>query len=275
MSPHYFGIPPVFRICLLSLLIFGGAAASFANGDKADGTPCFWQRDPEAEFDNEGRNHCAPVAIADGLVYLATVRGFDDVCDSTDHDGQVALITELAEEVSTDPAEGTNPDKILTGLVSYAESHGYSFERLELASWRGVSAANKKHKIAAKPSLSWMTAAAEDPDTIEIMNFGWYKQEDDGSYTRHSGHCVNVVGAGAGSRTFDIHNPLLPPDRQETATRITLTPLDDDFAVEQGSGAPATMAGYFSAVGPGLPFNKQSVSAAVLDSVILFKLKAN
>ncbi len=260
------------RLALASLLALVSLPAALAEGDKAEDTPRFWQRDPEAEFENEGRNHCAPASIGVGLVYLATARGFDDLVESTDHDGQVALITELAEEMATDPAEGTNPDKILTGLRSYAKKRGVTFERLELATWRGVSARNRSHLIGTKPKLSWMTAAADDPDAVVIFNFGWYKEDDDGGYTRHSGHWVSVVGSGPRARQFEVHNPALKPERQKTDTRITLAPVEDDFVMTNAAGDETAMTGYYQAEGPGLPFNKNAVSAAVLDSVIVFKL---
>ena len=250
------------------------AALSLAHAEpsKLEHTPGFWQRDPEADFDNEGRNHCAPVAIGAGLVYLATAQGYDDLVDGTDHDAQIALITDLAEKMETDPAEGTNPDKILNGLRSYAEQRGYSFERLELCSWRGLSAGNKRYKIGSKPRLSWIVAAAEDPEAIAILNFGWYKEEEDGSYTRHGGHWVSVVAARGGGR-FDVRNPLLQPRRQRIDTEVTLQPVGDDFIVAQTNGSEFDMTGYYQAEGPGLPFDTNRLSAAVLDSVIVFKLK--
>jgi hypothetical protein len=263
-----------YRSLAFALLVVPGCLV-FAHGDhsKAENTPCFWQRDPDAEFDNEGRNHCAPVSIADGLVYLATTRGLDDLVDSTDHDGQIALITELAADMKTDPTDGTNPDKILTGLLKYAKKHGYAFERLELATWRGVSSANRKYKIGTKPALSWMTAAAKDPDVVEVFNFGWYKEDDDGGYTRHDGHWVNIVGSGPETSQFELHNPLLKSERQKTDTSITLSPLSDDFVVTGANGQESNRNGYYQAEGVGLPFNKEKISAAVLDSVIVFKVK--
>ena len=244
--------------------MLSASGAAFADGAKSEETPCFWQRDPEAGFENDGRNHCAPVSIAAGLVYLAEARGCDDLVEGTDHDAQIALITDLAEAMATDPTEGTNPDKILTGLRSYVSKRGYSFERLELATWRGVSAANKKYLVATKPSLSWMTAAAKDPDVVQVLNFGWYKEEEDGTYARQSGHWVNVVGTGPQARQFDVHNPMLRPERQETDTSIVLTPVDADFVASSPSGGETGMSGYFEAEGPGLPFNRDTVSAAVL-----------
>ena len=257
---------------LAPLLVLASVPAALAGAEKAEETPRFWQRDPEAGFENEGRNHCAPASIGVGLVYLATARGFDELVDSTNHDGQIALITGLAEEMATDPVEGTNPDKILTGLRSYAKKRGYTFERLELATWRGVTARNRKHLIGTKPKLNWMSAAAEDPDVVVVFNFGWYKEADNGAYTRHGGHWVSVVGAGPRARQFEVHNPLLKPERQTTNTRIALTPVDDGFVMTNAAGDETEMTGYYQAEGPGLPFNKETVSAAVLDSVIVFKL---
>jgi alpha/beta superfamily hydrolase len=90
--------------------------------------------------------------------------------------------------MDTDPTEGTNPDKILTGLLRYAKKRGYALERLELASWRGVSQSNQKYLIGTKPNLSWMKAAAKNPDVVTIFNFGWYVKSDNGDIRRHSGH---------------------------------------------------------------------------------------
>ena len=65
----------VFTIGLIFSLSLGRALS--AGSEKADHTPAFWQRDPAADFENEGRNHCAPTAISDGLVYLALARDLD------------------------------------------------------------------------------------------------------------------------------------------------------------------------------------------------------
>jgi hypothetical protein len=258
---------------VFALLLLGGFTIAAAAPDKGAQTPCFWQRDPDGEFENEGRNHCAPVAISDGLIYLSAARGFSDLVAETGHDGQMALVNDLAEKMATDAVEGTSPDKIVTGLLSYAETRGYSFDRLEVATWRSLRASNRKYKVAAKPALNWMIAAAKDPDTVEVLNFGWYKQEDDGTYTRHSGHWVNVIGAGPGAGQLQVHNPMLQPDKQVTDTVVTLKRLDDNFVLTMESGDELKLAGYYEAEGPGLPFNNNKYAAAVLDSVIVFKLK--
>ena len=118
-----------------------------------------------------------------------------------------------------------------------------------------------------------MTAAAKNLDVVEVFNFGWLKKGDDGEYTRQDGHWVNVVGAGPDPFQFELRNPLLKSDRQKTDTSITLGPLGEDFVVTDANGEESNRNGYYQAKGVGLPFNKEKISAAVLDSVIVFEVK--
>src|SRR2546425_7751920 len=113
---------------LILALVPAQRTGTFAQqaGSKADLTPVFWQRDPDADFEDEGRMHCAPTSVSDGLIYLAKAYGMKNLVPGTGHKDQISLIQELAEEFGTDPSiGGTNPDKILTGLQSYVESKGY------------------------------------------------------------------------------------------------------------------------------------------------------
>src|SRR5438132_12219982 len=94
------------------------------SGSKDDLTPTFCQRDPDADFEDEGRMHCAPTSVSDGLIYLAKAFGMTDLVPGTQRKkDQIKLIEELAEHFQTDPSiGGTNPDRILTGLQSYVKS---------------------------------------------------------------------------------------------------------------------------------------------------------
>src|SRR6266403_2235700 len=74
------------------------------SGSKDDLTPTFWQRDPDADFEDEGRMHCAPTAVSDGLIYLTRAFGMKGLVPGTDHDNQIKLIQELGEEFGTDPS---------------------------------------------------------------------------------------------------------------------------------------------------------------------------
>ena len=178
---------------------------------KSKQTPTFWQKDPEASFEGEGRMHCAPTAISAGLIYLSRTFGWKGLVSGTDHDSQIKIIHDLAGAFHTDPSiGGTNPDRILTGLQTHVKSKGFSFDRLEVMTWRGLSDANKKFKLGTKPGLAWMRKAASSKDTVVAFNFGWYHDGDDG-HTRKGGHWVAVVGSDPDSAKFYIHNPALQP----------------------------------------------------------------
>lgn len=265
---------------LLSLSFFISAQKTilFAQKtqSKADLTPTFWQRDPDADFEDEGRMHCAPTAVSDGLIYLARAFGMTDLVPGTQRKkDQIELIEELAEHFQTDPSiGGTNPDRILTGLQSYVKSKGYVLSRLELMTWRPVSKANKKFKIGIKPEISWMRSAARSKDTVMIFNFGWYYETEDG-YSRKGGHWVAVVGAAPDTNEFYVHNPILRPAEQSAKKSVVLSRLDEDFLMVESGGQEiegTNMKGYYDGEGPGLPRGK-SVEAAILDAVIVFSLK--
>lgn len=259
-----------FSAALLLALVSAPKTAIRAqqNGSKDSLTPTFWQRDPDANFEDEGRMHCAPTSVSDGLIYLTRAFGMKGLVPGTDHDHQIKLIETLAEEFGTDPSiGGTNPDKILTGLQSYADGKGYVLTRLEMKSWRGVSRDNKEFKIGTQPDMAWMRSAASSKDTVVLFNFGWYYEGDDG-YTRKGGHWVNVVGVSGNE--FIVHNPILKPEKQSEQKSVELTRLDDDFIVPKDSGE-ANMKGYYEGKGPGLPHGEKVT--AILDSVIVFSLK--
>jgi hypothetical protein len=259
--------------CLIFALAFVVSAQNsslFAQSKEAL-TPTFWQRDPDANFEDEGRMHCAPTSVSDGLIYLSRAFGWKNLVPGTGHKEQIELIQELAEEFGTDPSiGGTNPDKILTGLQSYVKAKGYELSRLEMKSWRSVSSANKQFKIGAKPDMAWMRSAARSKDTVVIFNFGWYYEGED-DYTRKGGHWIAVVDADSDNQ-FTVHNPILPSDKQAEQKSLELTMLNDDFIVAKDSGE-ANMKGYYVGNGSGLPHGK-SVTA-ILDAVIVFSLKQN
>src|SRR5256714_13689088 len=125
-SPFSRALSAILIAATLVWLIPSHATAVYAQDSKTAAskealTPTFWQRDPDADFEDEGKMHCAPTSVSDGLIYLSKVNGWKDLVPGTEQKkDQIKLIQELAEEFSTDPSiGGTNPDKVLTGLQSY------------------------------------------------------------------------------------------------------------------------------------------------------------
>lgn len=247
------------------------AKATGAKGDaKQRYTPAFYQMDPLADFDGNGSNFCAPAAVSNGLIYLALARQLEHLAPETDRDGQIALIKELAEHMETDPAQGTPPGRIIDGVYGYVQSLDYEIGRMEVAGWRPLGADNKEFSIGQRPSLAWLRKAAQDPDTVVLLNVGWYKAEG-GRYRRYGGHWVTLVSAGASASEFQVRNPAIRALDQAGKAKVTLTALGSQFATVKGSGAPANMAGYFKVAGPGLPHGPSIT--AVLDCAMLFTVE--
>lgn len=262
-------------IVFLSCLVVPQAAPAGSAKQKDELTGTFCQLDPEAGFDGDGSNFCAPTAIANGFLYLARARGMTDLVDGTDHKSQVALVKALAEHMETDPDIGTNPSKIIYGLQEYLQARGYSLATLEIAGWRRIDSEHRKFLVSRKPSLPWMVKAVEDPDTVLILNNGWYRDTEDGGCVRKGGHFVVAVGAGPGASQFRVHNPALEPDEQKTSTSVTLTPVSESIVADATSNGveELELQGYYKMRGPGLPFTTKKAAFAALDFVIAFKVK--
>ncbi|GEM_PF-1611866 len=265
--------PVLAVLIILCLLLCQVVTAESSDKNKQTGTFC--QKDPEAGFENDGSNYCAPTSIANGLLYLATARDMKDLVDGTDHGAQVALIKKLAEHMDTDPDIGTNPSKIINGLESYLQGKGYSFASLEVAGWRNLNDEHEKYLVSKKPEMQWMQKAVKDPDTVVIFNNGWYRETDDGDYIRKGGHFVIAVGAGPNAGEFQVHNPALDPDEQQTETAVTMTPLGSDIVADAKANGVEELSldGYYKMEGPGIPHTKEKAAFAALDFVIVFKLK--
>jgi hypothetical protein len=264
---------PCLAILVLLFLVFPQAVTAGSPGKKEQ-TNTFWQLDPDADFEGDGSNFCAPAAVSNGLIYLARARGRTNLVDGTDRYAQIALIKALAEHMETDPEIGTNPSKIIYGLDEYLKSKGFAFDRLEIAGWRRIDADHKGYLISRNPDMKWLREAAKDPDTVVILNNGWYRNADEG-YIRKGGHFVIVVGAGPGVSEFQVHNPAMEPARQKENTSVSLTPIHGSLIADATSNGveELDLAGYFKMEGPGLPFTSAKAAFAALDFVIVFKVK--
>ncbi|MFN3432228.1 MAG: hypothetical protein ACK46X_20045 [Candidatus Sericytochromatia bacterium] len=249
-------------------------AATGAAYSKVKLTPSFYQMDPTAEFDGNGSNFCAPTAVSNGLIYLAVGRGLEGLVEETDHDGQVALIKELAEHMETDPDQGTSPGQILNGVYSYMENLEYSVGTMEVAGWRPLGSDNEEFSIAKKPSFAWLKDAAKNPDTVVLLNVGWYKAEA-GGYRRYGGHWVTVVGAGPGQWDLQVRNPAIRAGDQARLSTVSFTTLGNNAAIAKtpapARGLPPTLAGYYKVAGPGLPHG--NAITAVLDCAMVFTVE--
>ncbi len=257
-------------VLLVAVTFPGAGALAKGTATKQARTPAFCQSDPTAGFKGDGSNYCAPTAVSDGLIYLTTEREYEDLAPATTPAAHAKLIKQLAAKMATDPAKGTGPGAIMKGIWGYVTARGYEIDRLEYAGWRDIGADNaKRYGQGARPKLTWLRAGAKDPETVLLVNVGWYKQTT-GGYKRSGGHWLNVVGTGPGKLDFVVRNPALPVGEQRTKSAVQLTALDAGFKVVGSPGTPATMAGYYKVAGAALPMGK--ATTAVLDCAMLFTL---
>jgi hypothetical protein len=258
---------------LVAAMVLGSCAAVLAQAstDKVKSTPAFCQRDPEANFKNEGRDFCAPTSLSDSLIYLNDARGNKKLVKNTDHRGQVKLIKKLAKDMGTDPRAGTGPDQILTGLQTYISDRGYSLGKLEIKTWRPLIAKNNKFLTGPQIDLGWLRTNANDPDMGVILNVGWYRKGPKG-VTRDGGHWVAVVGAATSGSEFYLRNPLMQPAEQQAhpAAQIQPVPAATDV-YRAANGSKIGPAGLFQVTGPGLVHGNNLL--AIVDGVIIYKVK--
>ncbi len=91
-------------------LVLGASSVLLAQQSptKEVSTPGFWHwRDPrQASFFRIGDAPCiaGPTAISDRLIYLSRAFGMQGLVAGSDHDSQMGLITDLAEQFHTDPS---------------------------------------------------------------------------------------------------------------------------------------------------------------------------
>ena len=266
---------PGFVVAIFLLLTLAAVPQALSESPKEARTGVFWQMDPTAAFEEEGSNYCAPTSISNGLVYLAKARGMTDLVTGTDHKSHIALIQALAEHMETDPEIGTPPSQIISGLHEYLQTRGYSFALVQLAGWRKIDSDHKQYLVSRTPELNWIRKSADDPDTIVILNNGWYRETEDGDYVRKGGHFTIAVAAGPGAGELQVHNPAMKPEAQKTDTSVTLEPLASDTVAGASSNGVDSLHldGFYKMHGPGLPFTAKKAAFAALDFVIVFKVK--
>jgi hypothetical protein len=238
---------------------------------KAAETPHFWQRDSRGGFANGGRDYCCPVAVSNSLVYLAH-HGFPALLPEGNGDQpQIDLINLLASSdyFGTDPANGTSPGEVLSGVQKYVEDNGYRCERLEYEGWRKVGRNNQDEIKASRPSLDWIKEGIRNPHGAVWLNIGWYTQNGDGEWKRTGGHWVTLVGCGNAddANQLLIHNPGMRGSDNPANDVVHLQPVAEG-TLDTGRQSTEDASGMYLISGLGLPISR-GVDAAFLDAAIV------
>ena len=82
-----------------------------------------------------------------------------------------------------------------------------------------------------------------------------------------------MVSAGPPALQFDAHNLALEPERQEDDTSLFLELVTARSIAIREDGKKYSLTGYYKVEGPGVGLKDGSAYIAILDSVIVFKLR--
>lgn len=167
-----------------------------------------------------GKPHCAPAAISNSLVWLASL-GLSELqpFQGKDHNlSQAQLVQKLGLMMETDSESGTSPYRALNGLKKYLDERKVKFKRLAGAGWRDLP--DFAVKDQQQTTLQWIQEGTLKKNSVWIL-IGWFRYEEKtDSYTIFDGHWMTVVGYGKDRKGQLNKNIIILHDPAERAERI-------------------------------------------------------
>lgn len=231
-------------------------------------TPDLLQTDSKAGFPGGGKMFCAPVAVSNGLMWLAA-NGYPALAPvaKDPQAAQHALVLALAEPrfLNQDLGEGTGAGDLLRGVASWVKQAGYTYKRVEFQGWR-------KHGPSystgvAVPQLDWVKRALLGPSAV-WLNVGWYKHTKEG-YARVSGHWVTLVGYDGD--VLIVHDPSPRSEQGGVQNRVTIREIAGGQLTGKKAELPLGATGYFAITG-GLPV-KNGAHVGIIDGVAVLEME--
>ena len=240
--------------------------------------PDLLQTDARLGLPRGGRMACGPVAVANGLVFLAQ-QGWPRLVPLADEPVVAAIdvVRQLASGryMNTSLAEGTSTAGLLLGVGRYVRDHGYEVRALQYAGWRAHPARHGSGR--SRPDLPALAAALRRPGTVAWMNVGWYRLGDGASrWERVGGHWVTVAGQGRDAdgredaSVWILRDPSPRSGRRARGEIVRLDVLTDGTLVGPQPELPQPARGVPRILeGLGLP---DGAEAALVDGVVLLDL---
>lgn len=214
-----------------------------------------------------GGQYCAPVSASNALAWLSE-RGYPKLMPGPQI--ELAKLLGTKELMNTATNDGTGVQDVVNGLTTYVDQCGYTIDELTYQGWRS---ARKKslHRLPGHADVHEI-AKRFSPDTVGLLNVGWYKRKGD-DFERHGGHWVTLVGFEPGEpATLLIHDPASRSPEGENE-RVTAKLLRSGKLVGNNRELPTSAAGAWE-LGGELKLNKKKgVDTAILDGVVLLRLK--
>jgi len=239
--------------------------------EKIDSIPDLTQTAPKANFPAGGNQFCIPVAVSNSLFWLNS-NGFPGLVDNTGHSlaDQANLAKLLASKayMDTDPNKGTKISGFMEGLVKYIVNRGYRIELLIYQGWNLNS---------EDPNLDQIKCGIIGSGCV-WLNAGWYKYDaSKNEYKKIGSHWVTLVGYGKDQNNNPDPNILIIHDPSSRAGNafaneyVRLILITDGILTGNAWGLPRNASGFYKLTG-GMHI-KRTANCAILDGVIIFKLK--
>lgn len=214
-----------------AILAMSAAAVAVASPDRAAARaqdlrrikeiPDFSQTDPRLGLPNGGEMYCAPVAAANGLVWLAEHRGFSQLLpvqglSLTEKVAMLARALGSSALMSTAPKGGTTFDRFLFGLERYALQVGYR----PVVAYRGRWPMPARFRAGPGPvDRAWMVREF-DYDRVVWASIGFYETMRGQGLRRVGGHMITMVGYGRGPNGRVDHDAVSFHDSDDRSDRV-------------------------------------------------------
>ncbi|MBX9689278.1 MAG: hypothetical protein K2X27_21390 [Candidatus Obscuribacterales bacterium] len=182
--------------------------------EKLDQIPDFKQTEKELGFPDQGRDFCAPVAVADTFAYMSE-HGYRELLLKEDRNSKtvmpIASCRKLAELMKTRPIQGTSSEDFLNGLKAYIEQcSGYKIKELKYHGWNRHPSEFDEH--AEIPDLAFLKNSIRN-NRYAWLNIGWYKEnQQKHELERQSGHWLTLVAYGLDYNGLSEENTLIVRD---------------------------------------------------------------
>lgn len=249
------------RIGCFVLLCCGSVLAQ----DRSE-IPDLTQTEIASDGGDGGAMYCAPVSVANSILWLAA-NGYPELVDDPeDEEAQRKLVLKLAKLMGTNIEIGTNPPQICWGLTKFLEQKGVEGFSLHFAGWRP---APQGSIVIEQPTLEWLKKRSKRLGSV-WLNFGYYEQNGE-EFKRSGGHWVTLVAVDAEEGILTVSDPAPSAGHAGQHTEIQLEELESGQLTGFIKGLPQPAAGYFKAVS-GFRWRKK-INVAILDCALAIKLE--
>ncbi len=209
--------------------------------------PDLTQTDPALGVIGGGESWCGPVAVSNGLAWLAS-QGRETLIPpgESPRARQLELVRQLGSGryMGTTPNGGTGTNNLLRGLHAFLRDSGWGYRRLQYQGWRGHPA---RFTTRVKSAELGFIAKALDEGGLAVIHAGWYTPGKYGAdfFRRHGGHWLTVVGAGideSGRPAPDmlvVHDPAPYAGAEGQRHFVKLARLESGWLLAEDGAFPA------------------------------------